>query len=278
MTFALRYENDPAVFQKRAESLLCEHEAENNLPLGLIAGIIAGVQVYSDEPPLLATVEADDVQVVALRTPPNNLVLSTSRTDEAIAFLARELHAAGHRLPGITARDHEAQTFARNWSELTGSRIRPGKGQRIYRLERVIPPTPKPGHLHRYAEADFELAGRWLRRFDEDVGIDVPSSLQRFTGHRDRGLFFWIDDKPVTMAGYSGPTPGGIRVNAVYTPPELRRRGYASACVAALSQRLLDEGRKFCFLYTDLANPTSNHIYQEIGYRPVCDAPMLKFD
>ncbi len=50
-----------------------------------------------------------------------------------------------------------------------------------------------------------------------------------------------------------------------------RRQGYASSCVAALSQTLLDQGRKYCFLFTDLANPTSNHIYQAIGYQPICD-------
>ena len=53
--------------------------------------------------------------------------------------------------------------------------------------------------------------------------------------------------------------------------PEFRGRGYASNCVAALTQKMLDQGRKFCFLYTDLSNPTSNKIYQQIGYRPVCD-------
>ena len=73
------------------------------------------------------------------------------------------------------------------------------------------------------------------------------------------------------MAGFSGATPNGIRVNLVYTPPEYRKKGYATSCVAALSQTLLDQGRKYCFLFTDLANPTSNHIYQTIGYQPVCD-------
>ena len=69
----------------------------------------------------------------------------------------------------------------------------------------------------------------------------------------------------------------GIRIGPVYTPPALRGRGYASACVARLSQDKLDEGRTFCFLYTDLSNPTSNHIYQEIGYEPVCDVADYRF-
>jgi predicted GNAT family acetyltransferase len=85
-------------------------------------------------------------------------------------------------------------------------------------------------------------------------------------------LYVWDDDGPRTMAAWAGKTPHGVRVNFVYTPPESRGQGYASACVAALSQRLLDEGNDFCCLYTDLSNPISNSIYQKIGYRPVSDS------
>jgi len=87
----------------------------------------------------------------------------------------------------------------------------------------------------------------------------------------DRALFLWHDGQPVSMAGYNGPTPNGMRISYVYTPSELRGRGYASAATAAVSQTLLDAGRRFCFLYTDRRNPTSNRIYQRIGYQPVLD-------
>jgi len=94
---------------------------------------------------------------------------------------------------------------------------------------------------------------------------------------RGGGLRVWEDNTPVSMAGASGPTPNGIRVGAVYTPPERRRRGYASGLVAALSQEQLDAGKRFCFLYTDLANPTSNKIYQDIGYEAVSDVDEYHF-
>jgi uncharacterized protein len=96
---------------------------------------------------------------------------------------------------------------------------------------------------------------------------------QRYTSDPTiRGLRLWYDDgKPVSFAGYGNPTPNGCRVGPVYTPPEHRGKGYASACTAALSQELLDRGCKFVFLFTDLQNPTSNHIYQVIGYEPVSD-------
>ena len=79
------------------------------------------------------------------------------------------------------------------------------------------------------------------------------------------------------MAMKTRPTRRGISVSFVYTPPEFRRRGYATACVAELSRLLLESGRQFCSLFTDLANPTSNHIYQQIGYRPVADFDQYSF-
>jgi predicted GNAT family acetyltransferase len=64
-----------------------------------------------------------------------------------------------------------------------------------------------------------------------------------------------------------GRTRAGTRIGYVYTPPEARRRGYASALVAEVSQTMLERGCDFCVLYTDMSNPTSNGIYQTIGYR-----------
>jgi len=83
--------------------------------------------------------------------------------------------------------------------------------------------------------------------------------------------------KPVSLAGFGGPTPNGLRIGPVYTPPEHRGHGFGSAVTAAASQVALDHGKRFCFLYTDLANPTSNAIYMRLGYRPVCDSREVAF-
>ena len=85
-----------------------------------------------------------------------------------------------------------------------------------------------------------------------------------------RSLYIWENNNvPVSVAGCSDPTPNGIRINAVYTPPEYRSKGYAIACVASLSQMLLNRGYKYCFLFANLTNPTSNYVYQKIGYQSV---------
>ena len=95
---------------------------------------------------------------------------------------------------------------------------------------------------------------------------------------QSRHLLLWeVEDSPVSMAGFTGRTPNGIRVAWVYTPPDYRGKGFAGTCVAALSQKLLDDGRRFCFLYTDLANSISNHVYQTIGYEPIADSTVYSF-
>jgi predicted GNAT family acetyltransferase len=88
----------------------------------------------------------------------------------------------------------------------------------------------------------------------------------------------WDDGEPVSLCGYGGRTPHGNRIGPVYTPPELRGRGYGSAVTAHATKEQLDAGRDYCFLYTDLANPTSNKIYMNIGYEFVCDSAEYAFE
>src|SRR5262245_45884779 len=111
------------------------------------------------------------------------------------------------------------------------------------------------------------------------VGADIDEAIleagaarmvARLTAAND--LTVWERDaEVVSMAAVVRRTYCSSSISLVYTPPELRGRGYASVTVAALSQRELDAGRAWCSLFTDLANPTSNHIYTEIGYEPACD-------
>jgi GNAT superfamily N-acetyltransferase len=99
---------------------------------------------------------------------------------------------------------------------------------------------------------------------------------------RDRlshgGVMLWVaGGVPVSVAAASRQVAGMIRVGPVYTPPELRGHGYASAATAALSRQALAAGAEEVVLYTDLANPVANSIYQRIGYRPLEDRVLLAF-
>jgi predicted GNAT family acetyltransferase len=278
---------DVAAFYQRAESFLLTHEAEHCLMLG----ICATLQRASDPdapPPYLATVEQEGaVALAALRTPPHNLVLSlaseTPLTGPAMAPLVDDLRTVyGDALSGVIGRTRESQTFAEHWQRETGRTLRVAINERIYRLETVTPVVDVPGGLRRASEEDRALLTRWNVAFSrEALGeemLDAEVWVESALTSPLRGFYLWEDGEPVTMVGYSGPTPHGMRIGPVYTPPERRRKGYGGACTAAVSQLLLDGGRRFVFLFTDLSNPTSNHIYQEIGYRPVCDVDVYAFD
>jgi predicted GNAT family acetyltransferase len=149
----------------------------------------------------------------------------------------------------------------------------------------VIPPRPAPGGARIARESDRATIVDWFQAFVAEALPPGRDPASRESAEETAtywigggGLWVWIDGGLVAMAGASGRTPNGIRVGAVFTPPEKRRRGYASSLVAALSQAQLDAGRRFCFLYTDLANRTSNRIYQDIGYEPVCDVDEYRFE
>jgi len=152
---------------------------------------------------------------------------------------------------------------------------------RIFRLDEVCKPARlAPGRMRATQPEDTALLEQWIRAFGDDVGETFrdPGRAAR-EGVAWGDLVVWdVAGEPRSMAARTRPTPNGCGVNLVYTPPSSRGKGYASALVAALSERLLKTGYDFCFLYTDLANPTSNHIYQEIGYHAVGDAEEWHFE
>jgi predicted GNAT family acetyltransferase len=152
--------------------------------------------------------------------------------------------------------------------------------QMIYRLDRVEDVPMSPGELIQAREEHLDMLVEWMLGFSEATPQtwDREAAYQRARDRiADRSLYLWHDGQPVSMAWRSRPAGRGITVTGVYTPPEFRRRGYATSCVASLSRTLLAEGYQFCTLYTDLANPTSNSVYQKIGYRPVRASAMVAF-
>jgi predicted GNAT family acetyltransferase len=162
--------------------------------------------------------------------------------------------------------------------------------QGVYALEQVELLQEVPGSARVATADDRELALRWWIAFADEVlheggpGRDrAEETLDHRLSSSQAGILLWEEGgAPVSLAGWGGRTPNGIRIGPVYTPPELRGHGYATALTADLSQRLLDGrlfegGRRFCFLYTDLANPTSNAIYERIGYRRVAESAEIVF-
>ena len=276
---------DPAPFLREAEPLLLADEARHNLILGIAANVQDGL--YEDFRLWLVR-EGDEPVGAALRTPPYNLILARPSSAEALTALAGAV--AAEDLPGVVGSVPEVHDFANLWSGHTGRSARTNLRQGVYALETVQAPPNVPGGARVATEDDRELALSWFVAFGDEVphtggpGRDrAEATLDHRLSSPTAGILLWEDGgKPVSLAGWGGRTPNGIRVGPVYTPPELRGRGYATALTAELSQRLLDGrlfegGRRFCFLYTDLANPTSNAIYERIGYRRVAESAEIVF-
>lgn len=261
-------------FMDVAGDWLLADEAANNLLLGIVRRLDASREQY--EPPILLLTLHDDAGHVigcAWRTPPYKLGL-TAMPEEAATRLVPDVARVYESLPAVLGPPAVAEAFAHAWAERMGIGTQPGMRQRVYRLDRVVPPaSPPAGHLRLAASADLDLMTRWVDAFTEEAAVPMSRAPDYTTDLIRRGrLFVWDDGEPRSMVGWGAETPNGVRIGPVYTPPHLRGRGFASAATAAASQRALDGGRRLCFLYTDLSNPTSNSIYTRIGYRPVADA------
>ena len=259
---------EPKAFLTRAESFLRAEEVENALMLGICGS------ARFDDSCYLATVEEDQAVVAcALRTPPHSALL-TRADRQTLELLAADLADKYEDLPAVAGPEPAVGVFTKLWAARTGADAGPAVRMRVFEARRVVQPPTVAGTLRAATEADLPIVAQWTAAFIEEAGLGDPSDPEDIARVRIRegSLFIWEDARLVSMAAWAGHTGRIVRINYVYTPPEHRGRGYASACVASLTQQLLDEGVALCCLYTDLANATSNRIYQAIGYRPVCDA------
>ena len=268
-------------FLRDVQAYLEQREAVTDLMLGLASRLAEEPLAYGSRPYFAAVADEQGPILAALMTPPHNLILYSEQenTPGSLELLAQDLIVGRWTVAGVLGPVRLAEAFAGLWARLTGTARRPGMGQRIYKLTEVIRPRYTPGSLRSATEDDTGLVVRWMEAFQQEAAPNSPRPSPDMCHARiaERDVFLWDDGRPVSMAVKTRPTRHGISVSWVYTPPELRRRGYATSCVAALSQQLLDAGFEYCTLFTDRSNPTSNDIYQQIGYRPVCDYREIKF-
>jgi predicted GNAT family acetyltransferase len=273
---------DPDEFTRLAFDFLVAREAEHNLLFGIVAGVRAGEY---QEPAYFAVVrDHDRVVAAALRTPPLNFILSEIDDGGAIPLLVDEAATLWPDLPGVIGPKALAARFAQLWEQRTGRVANIHTAERAFRLTTVVTPRPVAGRIRLADSEDRARIVDWLVAFGQEALRETRdrSQVERnadrlIAGIGGRTVYLWDAGGPVSMTVSAAVTPHGSRIGGVYTPPELRGRGYASALVAAVSQAQLDAGRAFCFLFTDLANPTSNKIYRHIGYEAVCDVDEYRF-
>jgi predicted GNAT family acetyltransferase len=269
-------------FLESTRSALESRETANSLMLG-ICGQLARHPERSKTTPCLKMVEDENGLVLAaMMTPPHKLVVYGHQgdLDGAARTLIEELVGEGWQIPGVLGPSAIASKAADGWTAVTGREYRLEGRQKVYELRKVVGPVPQRGKLRKAEEADSELVARWWHGFHVDIfgeaDRDKADEAARFRIEAG-DIYLWEDEQLVSMALKTRPTSKGISISAVYTPPELRCKGYATACVGELSRMLLEEGWEFCALFADVENNPAIRVYTRIGYRPICDYDAYEF-
>ena len=235
----------------------------------------------------MATVSnTEGIQLTAIMTPPHNITLYATDNaidSEALKCLMNELRAT--EIPGVMTEKSLAVAFAEEYTSPKRMTYVTAMNQCIYELNAVNPNIQKAGNVRLLEEEDMHFFPYWLEAFNaaKNYGatkMSIPNRMEAYQNHISSKKLYILEDngQPVSMAGFTRIMQTAIGVAYVYTPPCYRGRGYATSIVAQISQIALAKGFDKCVLYTDLANPTSNSIYKNIGYVPVCESLMLKFE
>lgn len=269
MTLKIIFEKDAKKFLSHCGDILSKSPAEHNLIFSICETAEAGkwpdakfAMLFDDDQFIVAGIQS---------SPKHNLILSKSDGGD-IDLLAETLAEKKWSFPGIIGPSDVAALFANKWAAITGQKFNEYMDQIIYALSRVMMPQPVEGKMRMAAANDKTQVADWMMKFAQE---SLPKAEQMtkdeaLKGAEDRiargRIAIWdVNGAPVAQAGVHG-TNDVARISLVYTPADQRGKGYASAVVAGLTQKLLADGRRFCCLYADARNPVSNSIYRKIGY------------
>lgn len=279
---SLHVATSAAAFLERVEEFLVRAGAEGELTYGLLGRLSLHPDFY-DEVLLVALLDAKGAPTaVVTRTDafPLLVVAPEGLDAEQLALLVDHLAATDAFPDEVNGAEHASRAVAAAIAARTGRSLQPDLGTIAHELRHLVPPArPAAGHMEAAGPDLRSLLSDWTTRFYvEALGPGHPTSagglaqaestVDRLLPNRD--LMVWRDGTgaPVAMAGVNRRTPRSSTVSLVYTPPDLRGRGFASAVVHALTARELAAGQSWTSLFTDAANPTTNRIYRALGYEP----------
>ena len=266
---------DAATLWREAEAFLSRDPANNTHQLSAIKRIL---DLGANGGQRFFAVRQQEV-LVGSAVVVDTQTLFTSVMDAAVVtVLAAHLRDARVLLAGVVGRRDVLDAFTHAY----GQPFSVHANLLLYRLEGKPDFGRASGSARVATMDDLPLLLDWHAAFDRELAmIQVPTPLlERVTRRiRDQQLTLWIDEgATVSFAGANALPAASARVGPVYTPPELRGRGYAQAVVAAASAGVQSIEQCTVFLFTDAANPASNKAYQRIGYRHIADHGHLLFD
>lgn len=269
-----QFTHEAEIFARKAYQLLVAEPVENTITLTVLENIRAG---SNSSPTLFGWHDDSTLPGAVSLTPPHDLVLSVVPTG-SVESLVAGLQSASAPVTGVRGEQLVAERFAMSWAQATGASWHTQVRQRLYELGTLVPPDDVPGRARKAREADLAITTRFFAEFQAEAhdSADDPAAVMR--DRIEAGLLWLWDDSEVTSIAARNRIAAGVaRVGPVYTPPNHRRRGYAAAVTAACSSDARQAGAARVALFTDLANPTSNAIYQRLGYHAVRDEVSIAF-
>lgn len=263
-------------FFNDAIPFLYKSEAENSLIIG-VAEMLQAKNQYQPDMQLITIKRHNSIVFAALYNPKRSMVI-TEASDEVIEFVAKQFKNRQFLPPGIIGPKKTVTKLKAHLEIMFQKNYITGMDQKLYKLTQVQTPQVDKTELRHAGDSDLEIAAQWLMNFSQEatpLEKNEIEHLKEMTRNKIKNnqVFLLLKDKlPVAMAHITRPTQNGASISAVYTPPDFRKKGYGSLVTALLSQKILDDGKDFCVLYTDTKNSTSNSIYKKIGYREISDS------
>ena len=292
----LRFYDDPGEFLDVAGYYLAEQPVLSTVMASVASRIrdqrSAGVPWPRDVPCWFAAFVDDGLVVAAaMRTAPfgEYPAYLMPMSDDAAVLLARTLLVRDEPVLGANGALPAVQVFCEEMALATDKQATVGQHTRLFELRELKEPAEVPGHLRRARTDEQEIIAEWYQAFmadaDEQAGRPVGSSPHEAVEPEEMRrriesgqVFVWeVDGVALHVTAATLPAFGVSRVGPVYTPKEHRGHGYASRAVYEVSKQLLDSGSRAC-LFTDQANPTSNKIYEALGYERLVDMANLRVE
>jgi predicted GNAT family acetyltransferase len=247
-----------------------------------LAALRAGL-ADSDPAPLLVTVWDCQKPIGAALQRPRLPLLCGGLPPAAVDHVVAEFLNLGIRLTGIQGPSATAAALAAAWCSATGMVSTVAMNQRLYRLETLRPPPSVAGHARPAGPGDIDMLAEWVMLFSQEAFGDTPDraastrSVQAGKARGDEFVLWTLPSGPVSLAAVRPAAAGVSRIGPVYTPITERGHGYGSAVTAAAAAWAREHGADDVVLFTDLANPTSNTIYQRIGFQPISEYDRIDF-
>jgi predicted GNAT family acetyltransferase len=278
----LHFFKTAADFLGTSEPDLERDESCNNLLLGLAYSLVKNPRKYGSDPFFAIVKNKGRLELFALMTPPYKLILSalSDSANDSYNLLASHFISKQWNIPGVVGPESVAGTFANVYSSMKGCNLKLSMKMRMYQLTDVGEPRNPKGSFRPAEEKDIPLLRKWIDEFHIDVFKGEKNVIKDDAAEliRNGDLYVWDNCRIVSMVCRTRPTKHGYIIALVYTPLELRNKGYATAVVSSLCRYLLNSGKTYCALFADLSNPTSNSIYQKIGFKPIRDYNDYSFE